>query len=523
MKVAAACLVLLVLVAGAAQAAATRAEVRSPHPLRATGSLVLAAPVGALDLAPALRDGVDVVLAWDAAEGSLLTSTRDYYAGAAYVEDERGNASLTWGAGTLRLHGCAEGCKALLYALPGGSVGLEGAVDGPLLPAGSPVTYWTGSATAGAPDAFLYEVGETWLDAGAGAAPGGTRVQGAIARATGPFGLMAWGVRVDASHDGRNESLQTGTTREPFTGPGGVPLGERSVRRSLVLEVTQGALEVPAGASLRLLASAPALRLSGALDAREADGWVEVDGRRRALEGDDVTLHGDVEASLAFAAGALLAEPGASDARVAGDAVVLVNGAGTPTAQVPRAAAGVGLLGLLLAALFLLKPGLVGAYTRLQRASVLRNPNRTRLYEAIRATPGAHMLELARITGMAEGVVRHHLGILVQHSFIVERGEGRVRSYFLIDGTVDRAGQDLLVALKDETRRRIATEVASAARPLSQTEVAQRVGVSVRLASYHLGRLERAGLVLSHGSMPQRYSPTPALASHARDVAGSAA
>lgn len=60
----------------------------------------------------------------------------------------------------------------------------------------------------------------------------------------------------------------------------------------------------------------------------------------------------------------------------------------------------------------------------------------------------------------------------------------------------------LLDALGEPTRRRIYEVVRVARRPLSRAEVAEAVGVSTRLAAFHLDRLVDGGLLVAHFARP---------------------
>ena len=60
----------------------------------------------------------------------------------------------------------------------------------------------------------------------------------------------------------------------------------------------------------------------------------------------------------------------------------------------------------------------------------------------------------------------------------------------------------LLDALGEPTRRRIYEGVRAARRPLSRAEAAEMVGVSTRLAAFHLDRLVEEGLLAAHYARP---------------------
>lgn len=83
-------------------------------------------------------------------------------------------------------------------------------------------------------------------------------------------------------------------------------------------------------------------------------------------------------------------------------------------------------VGLLAAIKFLAIP----LFTRLSKAEALEHPNRQRIYAYIQEHPGANFREVARMTGIASGTVRHHLTILERSGHIVEHPhQGTVRLF----------------------------------------------------------------------------------------------
>ncbi|MFN2557542.1 MAG: helix-turn-helix transcriptional regulator [Nitriliruptorales bacterium] len=60
----------------------------------------------------------------------------------------------------------------------------------------------------------------------------------------------------------------------------------------------------------------------------------------------------------------------------------------------------------------------------------------------------------------------------------------------------------LLNVLGDETRWRIYEQIRHAGRPLSRQEVAERVGIPVRLAAFHLERLLEVGMLTANYARP---------------------
>lgn len=85
---------------------------------------------------------------------------------------------------------------------------------------------------------------------------------------------------------------------------------------------------------------------------------------------------------------------------------------------------------------------------------------------------------------------------------------------------MDDAAIEALTALGDESRRRMFEFARRAGRPISRDDAATEVGISRKLAAFHLERLVDAGLLRSHfghpgrlrkvGRAPKLYEPTDA-------------
>ncbi|HEY3557230.1 MAG TPA: hypothetical protein VGL05_07200 [Kribbella sp.] len=85
---------------------------------------------------------------------------------------------------------------------------------------------------------------------------------------------------------------------------------------------------------------------------------------------------------------------------------------------------------------------------------------------------------------------------------------------------MDDAAIDALAALGDESRRRMFAFARRAGRPISRDDAATEVGISRKLAAFHLERLVEAGLLRSHfehggrlrkvGRAPKLYEPVNA-------------
>lgn len=158
---------------------------------------------------------------------------------------------------------------------------------------------------------------------------------------------------------------------------------------------------------------------------------------------------------------------------------------------------GVGLMALLIGALYYmvpnLKAGVVGLFTRVRPAKALDQSTRAAIEQALRAEPGLHPVELARLLGTSRGAVDHHLAQLAQAGLVTSVSSGRYRCYFLA-GSVDRRVMDATPVLKAEGARALLAAIGSApGRSLS--ELAAATGLSSSTVNHHAERLAQVGLV----------------------------
>ncbi|HEY9472584.1 MAG TPA: helix-turn-helix domain-containing protein, partial [Mycobacteriales bacterium] len=66
-----------------------------------------------------------------------------------------------------------------------------------------------------------------------------------------------------------------------------------------------------------------------------------------------------------------------------------------------------------------------------------------------------------------------------------------------------------VAALSDTLRRRLYDFIRAQARPVSRDEAAEYVGISRRLAAFHLDKLTRSGLLRSHYGRPEGAPKSP--------------
>ncbi|MFO1534448.1 MAG: winged helix-turn-helix transcriptional regulator [Thermoplasmatota archaeon] len=175
-----------------------------------------------------------------------------------------------------------------------------------------------------------------------------------------------------------------------------------------------------------------------------------------------------------------------------------VRPAATLTAWVPtpEQAAGVGAAAVAVGLLYYLWPlakGGLGLFSRLKQPEVLAHPARQQLLQLIEAQPGIHFKEMARRTGLPNGSLVHHLETLRRGGQVVARPAGGYTLYFL-GAHVPAGSAEAASALKADGARRI-LELVRQQPGLSSADVAARCGLQPSTVTYHVQRLQAAGLL----------------------------
>lgn len=302
-----------------------------------------------------------------------------------------------------------------------------------------------------------------------------------------PVRIEADGLRVVELHHAAvacadGSSCPGGGRRDGFaTGPPSLGLTGRVLGYSRI--GSSGATASGSGRVAHVLAGAPSLDLA-------VDGWVRLplaDGgpvARQTLRAEgNVTL-----ADLRLTPGGRMAATLGGDVRHAR----LDEGGVDPAVLFGVGAAGVAATAAAAFAWAL--------FSRIPASRSLDHPRRRLILEAIRANPGIHLRDLARLAGGSPTLAQYHVGVLVRNGHAVARRQGRRLCLFENHG---RYGDEwhALAALRDEALLRLHRHVAAcpgAARP-DVVRAAESWGWSRRTAYHRLGRLERLGLIQEGG------------------------
>ncbi len=164
----------------------------------------------------------------------------------------------------------------------------------------------------------------------------------------------------------------------------------------------------------------------------------------------------------------------------------------------PAAATGISLLALAGAALYYFWPALKGAasfglFSRIEGDQLLDHPVRRAIADAIDGEPGIHFLALSRKVGAGRGALEHHLRKMTAAGLVTRQQAAGYTCYFP-KGKVDRHLMAAAASLRSDGSRAILQAVA-ATPGASSRDLAARLGLAPSTISYHLKRLEQAGLV----------------------------
>lgn len=133
-------------------------------------------------------------------------------------------------------------------------------------------------------------------------------------------------------------------------------------------------------------------------------------------------------------------------------------------------------------------------FSRIEKDDLLDHPLRSEIYEAIKASPGIHISQLARTVDAGWGTTIHHLRKLKDEDMVAVRTVNNQKCYFVNGNGLGRDSWAAVSALKNETARKIAQFVH--ANPLiAVTELSKRLGISASLVSHHVAKLSRAGVL----------------------------
>lgn len=150
-----------------------------------------------------------------------------------------------------------------------------------------------------------------------------------------------------------------------------------------------------------------------------------------------------------------------------------------------------------------------------KRDDLLALDTRRRIYEVVQEYPGLHLRELARRVDMNPNHAKYHLQYLEKHGLISSRKEGGYWTFFPREEgslgmreAVDARKKEVLAMLRRPVPLHV-TLVLLDRDEASLSELGQAVDASPSTLHYHMGKMEKAGLVESRRDGRERLFRLP--------------
>lgn len=384
-------------------------------------------------------------------------------------------------------------------------------------------------------DGPLFAIGDGVEDHRGGQIP---QARIASLEATGDVVLVLDGGSVEIEHASGQTRYETGTWEGEGGAEGSLPdtrWTEYSRRAFAVVTFDAGSaslgLDRAPNADLLLLANDPAWAINGTVAMHADEGNVSAGGEERSVRNRTLQLTGNLSL-VSHAVGeedrleatdplgdnrwptSTLPEP-VVDARIEGNASeVTVDGrelAPASSAPVPQEVSLLGrIVGLLLLAWATLKKGLPFGVGLLAE-DPLENSRRAEIHAFLTEQGFAHVRGIQEATDIPVGSLNFHLRILESAGLVRCIKQCGSKVCFPCSSGLDHREMERLALVATSSRRDLARELVE--QPgLTQTELADRIGVSWSTVSKQLAKLVDAGLVEETMESPSRqYAPAPLL------------
>lgn len=120
---------------------------------------------------------------------------------------------------------------------------------------------------------------------------------------------------------------------------------------------------------------------------------------------------------------------------------------------------------------------------------------RRRLFALVKEYPGIHVREAARQLGTSMALVEYHLGLLRGHGLVTVQKDDRYARIYPVDAPAPRpADREAVGLLRQRLPLRITLSLLDDG-PQKHKDLAETLGLGKSTLSFHLRKLEAAGLV----------------------------
>ena len=127
-------------------------------------------------------------------------------------------------------------------------------------------------------------------------------------------------------------------------------------------------------------------------------------------------------------------------------------------------------------------------------SDVLALETRKQIYETVRKSPGSHLREIQRSTGLSFGSVSYHLAYLCRHEMIKEEKDGKNNRYFPIE--MDSSDKKMLGLLRQKSIRGILL-FSLLHNEFNHQALVSQLKLSPSTISWHLKTLESVQVIKS--------------------------
>jgi DNA-binding MarR family transcriptional regulator len=133
-------------------------------------------------------------------------------------------------------------------------------------------------------------------------------------------------------------------------------------------------------------------------------------------------------------------------------------------------------------------------YSKIKEENLLKNAQRMRIFEYVKENPGKHYRAILKDLDLPMGVLTYHLNRLEKGSYIKSRQDGMMRRFFV-------SGRKTEVKFFLSEIQESILNVVKENKGISQSKIAEKIGVSRKVVNYHVNILNQAGFLLveSHG------------------------
>jgi predicted transcriptional regulator len=128
-------------------------------------------------------------------------------------------------------------------------------------------------------------------------------------------------------------------------------------------------------------------------------------------------------------------------------------------------------------------------YSKIKRENLLNNAIRNRILEYIKENPGKHYRAILKDLDLPMGVLTYHINRLEKAQYLNSRQDGMYRRFFVkgpkteIKFFLSDIQESILSVIKEN-------------KGISQTKIADKIGVSRKVVNYHVNILNQAGIIL---------------------------